>query len=83
MCKNLLTYYEDFRDVGFASLSVVCVGDSKGVARIIRTAFLNSIKFIIILFERIGLKKKTEQLYAIRRTLDELASKMSEEIREL
>lgn len=83
MCKNLLTYYEDFREVGFASLSVVCVGDSKGVARIIRTAFLNSIKFIIILFERIGLKKKTEQLYAIRQTLDELASKMSEEISEL
>ena len=45
--KNLLTSYLDFKNVIVASLSFICIGNSKGLARVIRSVLFGIVKFAI------------------------------------
>lgn len=45
--KSLLTSYLDFKNVIVASLSFICIGNSKGLARVIRSVLFGIVKFAI------------------------------------
>lgn len=56
--KSLLTSYLDFRNVIVASLSFICIGNSKGLARVIRRVLFGIVKFAISSYVWIRTGKK-------------------------
>lgn len=59
--NSLLTYYDDFKNVSFASLKVICIGNSRGVERVLRMCAFGLIKLVGTIYMNYALRGRDIQ----------------------